>query len=54
MSFTLLKIFIDKQSNELAKERLNKCQEIYNSTYVCMMQNSLAELVVIAMVNKGF
>ena len=32
----------------------NKCQEIYFSNDVCMMQSSLGVLVVIAMVKEGF
>ena len=32
----------------------NKCQEIYYSNDVCMMQSSLGVLVVIAMVKEGF
>ena len=38
----------------LSKRAKNKCQEIYYSNNVCMMQSSLGELVVIAMVKEGF
>ena len=45
---------IDNQANVLPKRTQNKCQEIYYSNNVCMMQSSLDVLVVIAMVKEGF
>ena len=38
----------------LSKRTKNKCQEIYYSNNVCMMQSSLGVLVVIATVKEGF
>ena len=44
--------FIDNQANVLAQKTQNKCQEIYYSNNICMMQSSLRVLVVITMVRK--
>ena len=38
----------------LSKRTKNKCQEIYYSNDVCMMQSSLGVLVVIVGVREGF
>ena len=46
--------FIDNEANVLPKRTQNKCQEIYCSKNVCMMESSLDVLVVIAMVKEGF
>ena len=46
--------FTDNQANVLSKRTKNKCQEIYYSNNVCMMQSTLGVLVVIAMLKEGF
>ena len=46
--------FIDNEANVLPKRTQNKCQEIYYSNNVFIMQSSLDVLVVIAMVKEGF